>query len=119
VFREIHKDYALDNEVSYYNRGGVVEIGSGESAAAVMVPQVEFDCTPALYTEVTGGNTIELLPEHLRMLFDGVATQVLTMTKKQQDAGLKARMRDDLVRFYNAKREEVERKMINERTLNE
>jgi hypothetical protein len=41
------------------------------------------------------------------------------MTKKQQDAGLKARMRDDLVRFYNAKREEVERKMINERTLNE
>jgi len=115
IFRELHKDYAMDDEIGWYNRGGVYEMTPGVSALPIAVPELEFDCMPSLYTEQTLNNTIELLPEHMRMLFDGVAAQVFTVLPgKTVPEDLKARIRDDMVRFYNARSEEQGRKTVSE-----
>lgn len=108
-FQTLSRDASMDPEVAWYNQGGVLQFRIGVDALPIFTPQIEFDCMPSVYTEVTPDNNIELLPEHLRMLFDGVAANVLTILNKEQPVDLKARLNDDMLHYYNAKAEEVAR----------
>ncbi|GEM_PF-4595169 len=119
VFRELEHDAGMDTEVGYYNMGGSFQFKAGITAETVAVPVLEFECAPSLYTPPTIDNRIELLPEHLRMLFDGVASMVLKVKGHPEPDDLRARLRDDQARFYNARREEVVRKAAQDSKINE
>jgi len=118
MFQLVGKDYAMDAEVAYYSRAGVFQFKTGTDAPTVNVPTVEFDCMPSIYTEQTGDNRIELLPEHLRMLFDGVAAETLTLLNKPQPEDLKARLRDDALTFFSARASENREKALQETMVN-
>lgn len=119
TYRAFARDFAMETEVGYYNRGGVVEMTKGTSAPAIAVPTLEFDCMPSPYTELTAGNRIELLPEHVRMLFDGVASQVLKALERPEPDDLKARMLDDVRRLQTARADDIAGRRAQEQQVTE
>jgi hypothetical protein len=77
LFLNMDKDQLSTKRVWWYHSGDTIYIGKGSAANALGVITAEYRGKPAIYTDATIDNTIDLPPEFNQMLVDETVASYL------------------------------------------
>jgi len=67
----------FDKRLCWYHRGDTLQIFQGKSADAYSVVQMEYRGKPALFTDATIANSVDIPPEDNQMLLDEVTAEYI------------------------------------------
>jgi hypothetical protein len=81
IFQYLPGDFWHKTRVAWHFRGDVLQLDVGVNATALGVVQVEYRGKPALFTDTTIGNEIDIPPEDNQILSDEVTAEFLSQKK--------------------------------------
>jgi len=108
AFTEVARDPDMDSEVCAYHRGDTLELKPGDTATAIGVTQAEYRGKPALYTDATENNEIDLPPEQNQILMDEVMAEFLKHAGQELPDELQRRLKE-YEEMYAAKAKEEQK----------
>jgi len=75
-------DYNAKNRVAWYHQGDTVQFFVGSEANSLGIVTMEYRAKPALFTDATKNNEIDIPPEANQMLIDEVTTLYMNEVKR-------------------------------------